>query len=68
MCGEKTMNTEPTRYIKMKEMISLTGKSKPTLWRMYAKRNEFPKPERTKGGTFLGWSETVYEDWVRSEK
>ncbi|EBR0130784.1 AlpA family phage regulatory protein, partial [Salmonella enterica subsp. enterica serovar Ajiobo] len=46
------MNTEPTRYIKMKEMISLTGKSKPTLWRMYAKRNEFPKPERTKGGTF----------------
>lgn len=68
MCGEKIMNTEPTRYIKMKEMISLTGKSKPTLWRMYAKRNEFPKPERTKGGTFLGWPETVYEDWVRSEK
>ncbi|HGN1319373.1 MULTISPECIES: helix-turn-helix transcriptional regulator [unclassified Proteus (in: enterobacteria)] len=49
-------------------MIRLTGKSKPTIWRMYAKRNEFPKPERTKGGTFLGWPEHVYEEWVRSEK
>ena len=62
------MNTEPTRYIKMKERIRLTGKSKSTLWRMYAKRTEFPKPEKTKGGTFLGWNENVYDDWVRSEK
>ncbi len=60
--------TTTTRYIKWKEMIRLTGKSKPTIWRMYAKRNEFPRPERTKGGTFLGWPEHVYEEWVRSEK
>ncbi|KGP46564.1 regulatory protein [Morganella morganii] len=42
--------------------------TEPALWRMNAKRNEFPKPEKTKGGTYLGWSETVYEDWARSEK
>lgn len=46
------MNTEPTRYIKMKEMIRLTGKSKSTLWRMYAKRTEFPKPENQKAEHF----------------
>ena len=62
------MTSTTTRYIKWKEMIQLTGKSKPTIWRMYAKRNEFPKSERTKGGTFLGWPEHVYEEWVRSEK
>lgn len=56
------------KYIKMKEMVQLTGKSKTTLWRMYAKRKEFPKPQKTKGGTFLGWPEHVYEEWVRSEK
>jgi predicted DNA-binding transcriptional regulator AlpA len=37
-----------TRYIGIKEMCKLTGKSKPTLWRMYAKRKEFPAPEDPK--------------------
>nr|WP_223281695.1 AlpA family phage regulatory protein [Xenorhabdus griffiniae] len=49
-------------------MQKLTGKSKSTLWRMYAKRNEFPKPDRTKSGVFLGWSEEVYEAWVKEKK
>ncbi|ECH8731636.1 AlpA family phage regulatory protein [Salmonella enterica subsp. enterica] len=57
-----------TRYIGMKEMCTLTGKSKPTLWRMYAKRKEFPKPEKTPSGIFLGWTEPVYEEWVNKEK
>ncbi|EAX5088106.1 AlpA family phage regulatory protein [Salmonella enterica] len=57
-----------TRYIGMKEMCTLTGKSKPTLWRMYAKRKEFPKPEETPSGIFLGWTESVYEEWVNKEK
>ncbi|CDH22796.1 helix-turn-helix transcriptional regulator [Xenorhabdus bovienii] len=52
------------RYIKREEMQRLTGKSKTTLWRMYAKRNEFPKPDKTAGGTFLGWPEEVYEAWA----
>ncbi|MDE9566271.1 AlpA family phage regulatory protein [Xenorhabdus bovienii] len=56
------------RYIKREEMQKLTGKSKTTLWRMYAKRNEFPKPDKTAGGTFLGWPEDVYEAWVREKK
>ncbi|EDU9246504.1 AlpA family phage regulatory protein [Salmonella enterica] len=56
-----------TRYIGMKEMCTLTGKSKPTLWRMYAKRKEFPKPEKTPSGIFLG-TESVYEEWVNKEK
>lgn len=49
-------------------MCKLTGKSKPTLWRMYAKRKEFPAPERTPSGIFLGWPETVYEAWVNKTK
>ncbi|EEI2803575.1 AlpA family phage regulatory protein [Salmonella enterica] len=57
-----------TRYIGMKEMCTLTGKSKPTLWRMYAKRKEFPKPAKTPSGIFLGWTESVYEEWVNKEK
>ncbi|HEN3403467.1 TPA: AlpA family phage regulatory protein [Yersinia enterocolitica] len=57
-----------TRYIKWPEMLLLTGKSRPTIWRMYSKRNEFPKPERTKSGIFLGWSEASYEEWVQSKK
>ena len=57
-----------TRYIGMKEMCKLTGKSKPTLWRMYTKRKEFPKPEKTPSGIFLGWPESVYEEWVNKEK
>ena len=57
-----------TRYINMKEMCELTGKSKPTLWRMYTKRGEFPKPERTASGIFLGWSEKTYEEWVAASK
>ncbi|OCA55180.1 AlpA family transcriptional regulator [Photorhabdus namnaonensis] len=56
-----------TRYIGLKEMCKLTGKSHPTLWRMWAKRKEFPKPEKTPGGTFLGWPESVYERWVREQ-
>nr|WP_050093053.1 AlpA family phage regulatory protein [Yersinia pseudotuberculosis] len=55
-------------YIKWPEMLLLTGKSRPTIWRMYSKRNEFPKPERTKSGMFLGWPEITYEEWVRSKK
>ena len=57
-----------TRYIGMKEMCERTGKSKPTLWRMYAKRKEFPKPEKTPSGIFLGWPESIYEEWVNKEK
>ncbi|EHV3411442.1 AlpA family phage regulatory protein [Salmonella enterica] len=56
-----------TRFIGIKEMCKLTGKSKPTLWRMYAKRKEFPAPVRTQSGSFLGWPETVYEEWVSQQ-
>lgn len=57
-----------TRYIGYAEMQRLIGKSKPTLWRMYAKKGEFPKPERTGSGIFLGWTEHAYEGWVKSKK
>ncbi|KGA40734.1 AlpA family phage regulatory protein [Pectobacterium carotovorum] len=56
-----------TRYIGLKEMCKLTGKSHPTLWRMYAKKKEFPAPQKSASGTFLGWPEHVYEDWVQQQ-
>ncbi|EQC01048.1 AlpA family phage regulatory protein [Photorhabdus temperata] len=55
------------RYIGLKEMCQLTGKSHPTLWKMCAKRKEFPEPEKTLGGIFLGWPENAYEKWVREQ-
>ncbi|WP_072059496.1 helix-turn-helix transcriptional regulator [Enterobacter ludwigii] len=54
-----------TRYIGLKEMCKLTGKSHPTLWRMWAKKKDFPAPQRSKSGSFLGWPESVYEEWVQ---
>ncbi|WP_232808189.1 helix-turn-helix transcriptional regulator [Serratia plymuthica] len=56
-----------TRYIGLKEMCQLTGKSHPTLWRMWAKQKDFPAPQRSKSGSFLGWPEAVYEDWVHRQ-
>jgi len=56
-----------TRYIGLKEMCKLTGKSHPTLWRMWAKKKEFPAPQKSLSGTFLGWPETVYEKWVNDQ-
>ncbi|AWK13503.1 AlpA family phage regulatory protein [Candidatus Fukatsuia symbiotica] len=57
-----------TRYIGLKEMCKLMGKSHPTLWRMYAKKGEFPKPSRSKSGCFLGWADNIYEEWVKDQK
>ncbi|MGL4860260.1 MAG: helix-turn-helix transcriptional regulator [Enterobacteriaceae bacterium] len=54
----------PVRYIGLKEMCELTGKSHSTLWKMWSKRGDFPKPYRTKHGLFLGWPVDVYEKWV----
>lgn len=56
-----------TRYIGLKEMCKLTGKSHPTLWRMYAKKKVFPAPQKSVSGSFLGWPEHVYEDWVQQQ-
>nr|WP_223193319.1 AlpA family phage regulatory protein [Pectobacterium carotovorum] len=56
-----------TRYIGRKEMCQLTGKSYPTLWRMYAKNKEFPAPQKSASGRFLGWPEHVYEAWVQQQ-
>lgn len=57
----------PTRYISLEEMTSLTGKSYKSLWRMWSKTGDFPRPHKTKGGAFLGWPVTVYEDWVSKQ-
>ncbi|EHM42739.1 helix-turn-helix transcriptional regulator [Hafnia alvei] len=57
-----------TRYIGLKEMCALTGKSHPTLWRMWAKKKDFPAPQRSKSGSFLGWPEDIYEKWVYEQK
>lgn len=56
------------RFIGLKEMCELTGKSHPTLWRMRAKRNKFPKPSKTKSGTFLGRAEVEYEKSHKKDK
>ncbi|PIJ50644.1 AlpA family phage regulatory protein [Erwinia sp. OLTSP20] len=56
-----------TRYIGLKEMCELTGKSHPTLWRMWAKKKEFPAPQKSLSGSFLGWPENIYEEWVKSQ-
>jgi predicted DNA-binding transcriptional regulator AlpA len=32
---------------------------------MWAKKKDFPAPQRSKSGSFLGWPEDVYEEWVK---
>ena len=54
-----------TKYIGLKKMCELTGKSHPTLWRMYAKFKTFPAPHKSASGSFLGWPEPIYEAWVQ---
>lgn len=54
-----------SRYIGTDEMCQLLGKSKSTLWRMWKKNGDLPAPKRTPGGSFLGWPEHVYNDWVK---
>lgn len=54
-----------TRYIGVREMCRLTGKSYSTLWRLY-KRREFPRPKRTVHGSFLGWREDEYQRFVET--
>ncbi|ECA8969590.1 AlpA family phage regulatory protein [Salmonella enterica subsp. enterica serovar Omuna] len=56
-----------SRYISLKEMCSLMGLSRVTLWRMYEKRCEFPKPHKSTSGTFLGWPESVFNDWQQQQ-
>ncbi|MFT8210848.1 MAG: helix-turn-helix transcriptional regulator [Symbiopectobacterium sp.] len=55
-------------YIGLKEMCQLTGKSHPTLWRMWAKKKDFPAPQKSRSGTFLGWPERDYEEWVEAQR
>ncbi|MDJ3907187.1 AlpA family phage regulatory protein [Salmonella enterica] len=43
------------------------GLSRVTLWRMYEKRREFPKPHKSASGTFLGWPESVFNDWQQRQ-
>ena len=56
-----------TKYIGLKEMCKLTGKSHPTLWRMWKKQQVFPAPQKSASGSFLGWPEPVYEAWVQQQ-
>ncbi|MCK6667829.1 AlpA family phage regulatory protein [Enterobacter asburiae] len=54
------------RYIKMGEMCRLVGKTPPTIRKMI-KTGEFPKPRKV-GGTFLGWLESDFQEWVAGQK
>ncbi|WP_196210355.1 AlpA family transcriptional regulator [Citrobacter sp. Res13-Sevr-PEB04-36] len=55
----------PTRFIGVREMCRLTGKSYSTLWRLCKKR-AFPLPKKTSTGTFLGWREDEYQRYVET--
>ncbi|RXK33025.1 AlpA family phage regulatory protein [Arsenophonus endosymbiont of Bemisia tabaci Asia II 3] len=57
-----------TRYIGIKEMCQLTGKSHPTLWWMWAKKKDFPAPRKSRSGTCLGRTERDYEEWVEAQR
>lgn len=50
------------RILRKQEILSLTGLSDVTLWRM-EQANEFPKRVQL-GKKSVGWLETEYNDWV----
>lgn len=54
-------NVQP--LITYKQMEVLTGKSRKSLWRWFAKDGTFPKP-LTRNGRAIGWTEQQYQNWL----
>ena len=53
------------RYIKLCEMCKLLGKTAPIVRKMW-KEGDLPAPRKS-GGTFLGWLESDFEEWVKKK-
>lgn len=56
----------PNRFIRIKEVISLTGLSKSYIYQL-AKTNHFPKQiNLIDGGTSVAWLESEIKEWLES--
>lgn len=56
----------PNRFIRIKEVISLTGLSKSYIYQL-AKTNQFPKQiNLIDGGTSVAWLESEIKEWLES--
>ena len=63
------MNTEEnktTRFLTRKEVLAITGRSNPTLWR-WTKAGTFPKPYKL-GENSVGWKDDEVKEWVSSRQ
>lgn len=56
----------PNRFIRIKEVIKLTGLSKSYIYQL-AKTDLFPKQvSLIDGGTSVAWLESEVNDWIKS--
>ena len=56
----------PNRFIRIKEVISLTGLSKSYIYQL-AKTNQFPKQIiLIDGGSSVAWLESEIKEWLES--
>jgi len=63
-----TMNTHKkiSKFLTRKEILEITGKSNPTLWR-WTKAGTFPKPYKL-GENSVGWKDDEVREWVSSRE
>lgn len=60
------MQQSTDRFIRIKEVIKLTGLSKSYIYQL-SKTNQFPKQiSLISGGTSVAWLESEVNDWIKS--
>lgn len=56
----------PTKFLTRKEILEITGKSNPTVWR-WTKAGTFPKPYKL-GERSVGWKDNEIQEWIASRE
>ena len=54
------------RFLGVREITELTGKSRPTIWR-WCRDGHFPKPRKI-GPNSIGWLESEVEAWIERHR
>lgn len=60
---KKTLHTTFDRVMSLDEVALVIGRSKKTLWRLWAKEKVFPKPILMKGRA-IGWRESIINKFL----
>ena len=59
-----TRNTQPLRFLRMREVIEMVGVSRATIYR-WMDAGDFPRSIAL-GGNSIAWSEKSVQEWMES--